>query len=47
MHHQSPRRAPRVATFLLPYQRSLSGHRRSPATVHQLATSPVREARDR
>jgi hypothetical protein len=47
MHSQSPRRVPRAATFLLAYQRSLSGHRRSPATVHQLATSPVQEVRDR
>ena len=47
MHQQFPRRAPRAATFLLPYQRSLSGHRRSPAIVHQLAASPVQEVRDR
>ena len=47
MHSQCPRRAPRAATFLLPDQRSLSGHRRSPATVHRLAASPVQEARDR
>jgi hypothetical protein len=45
MHQQFPRRAPRAATLLLPYQRSLSGHRRSPATVHQLAASPVQEVR--
>jgi hypothetical protein len=47
MHQQFPRRAPSAATSLLPYHRSLSGHRRSPATVHQLAASPVQEARDR
>jgi hypothetical protein len=48
MHQQFPRPAPRAATFLLPYQRSLSSHRRSPAaTVHQLAASPVHEVRDR
>ena len=46
MHQQFPRHAPRAATFLLPYHRSLSGHRRSPATVHQLAASPVQEVRD-
>jgi hypothetical protein len=46
MHHQFPRPAPRAATFLLPHQRSLSGHRHSPATVHQLAASPVQEVRD-
>jgi hypothetical protein len=47
MHQQFPRRAPRAATPLLPYHRSLSGHRRSPATIHQLATSPIQEVRDR
>jgi hypothetical protein len=47
MHQQFPRPAPRAATFLLPYQCTLSGHRHSPATVHQLATSPVQEVRDR
>ena len=47
MHQQFPRRAPRTATFLLPYHRSLSGHHRSPATIHQLAASPVQEVRDR
>jgi hypothetical protein len=47
MHQQFPRPAPRAATSLLPYHRSLSGHRRSPATVHQLAASPVQEVRDR
>jgi hypothetical protein len=47
MHQQFPRRAPRAATSLLPYERTLGGHRRSPATVHQLAASPVREVRDR
>jgi hypothetical protein len=46
MHQQFPRRAPSAATFLLPYHRSLSGHRRSPA-VRQLAASPVQEVRDR
>jgi predicted site-specific integrase-resolvase len=30
---------------LLPYQRTLGGHRRSPDTIQQLATSPVREVR--
>jgi hypothetical protein len=47
MHQQFPRPAPRAATFLLPYDRSLSGHHRSPATIHQLATSPIQEVRDR
>jgi hypothetical protein len=47
MHQQFPRHALSAATFLLPYHRSLSGHRRSPATVHQLAASPVQEVRDR
>ena len=46
MHQQFPRPAPRAATFLLPYHRSLSGHRRSPTNVHQLAASPVQEVRD-
>jgi hypothetical protein len=32
---------------LLPYQRKLGGHHRSPATVRQLAASPVQEVRDR
>jgi hypothetical protein len=45
MHQQFPRRAPRAATSLLASQRSLGGHRRSPAAVNQLAASPVREVR--
>jgi hypothetical protein len=31
----------------LPFQRTLGGHRRSSATIRQLAASPVREVRDR
>jgi hypothetical protein len=46
MHQQFPRRAPRAATFLLPYHRTLGGHRHSPA-VRQLAASPVPEVRER
>jgi hypothetical protein len=48
MHQQFPRRALRAATPLLPYRRSLGGHRRSPAdSIHQLAASPVQEVRGR
>jgi hypothetical protein len=47
MHQQFPRRAPRAATSLPPYHRSLGGHRRSPATVRQLAASLHQEVRDR
>jgi hypothetical protein len=48
MQHQSARPAPRAATPLLPYRRSLGGHRRSPAdSIHQLAASPVQEVRGR
>ena len=68
MHQQSPRRAPRVATFLrsaevaailqvspktvarwaqqglLPYQRTLGGHRRYPEpAIRELAASLVEE----
>jgi predicted DNA-binding transcriptional regulator AlpA len=32
---------------LLPYQRTLGGHRHSLAIIGQLAASPVREVRDR
>jgi excisionase family DNA binding protein len=70
MHQQSPRRAPRVATFqrsselaailqvspkticrwaqqgLLPYQRTLGGHRRYPEpAIRELAASLVGEVR--
>ena len=53
MHQQFPRRAPSAATFSrwaqggrLPRQRTLGGHRRSPAALtHQLAASPVQEVR--
>ena len=71
MHSQSPRPAPRVASFLrsaqvaailqvspktvarwaqqglLPYQRTLGGHRRYPAAaIEKLAASLVQEVRD-
>jgi excisionase family DNA binding protein len=71
MHNQSPRPAPRVASFLrsaqvaailqvspktvarwaqqglLPYQRTLGGHRRSPEpAIRELAASLIEEVGD-